>query len=378
VSTLIDFKHICVVGLGLMGGSIVKALKDKGYKGRITAWDNNAALLEDTQRLGLIDGVDLSTADLIIMAVPIQEYRNAWNTISDKLSSTCLITDVGSVKTQVHQTMKPLIGEGQRFIGGHPMIGSEKSGFAASKSHLFENAYYFLTQDSEDAETMARIQAFVTFIGANPIQINAKIHDKIVARTSHLPHINAVMMVNLIKQKGDDWIDYVGGGFRDGTRIASGDPELWVEILEANREELIITIEEFILGLQGFKSALETSSSQVIRNQLSMAKAYRGKIPKHLSETLEQECTIFIDVKDEPGVIAQATLLLAQRGLSIKDIEILHARENIPGVLKIGFYHRKDQLEASQWLKSSDFGKINPIYFGGDVGVDYQGLIADE
>ncbi len=139
------------------------------------------------------------------------------------------------------------------FIGGHPMIGSEKSGFKASKGHLFENAYYFLTGVKKESNAMFALKEVVELMGAKVCIVGPEEHDRIVARTSHIPHLSAALLVNLIAIDQDGLMDYVGGGFRDTTRIASGNPDMWTDIFIDNKKEVLDAVDVFMQQLEQFK-----------------------------------------------------------------------------------------------------------------------------
>ena len=363
----VDFKNITIIGLGLIGGSIAKALKENGFKGFVYGIDTNGENINKAFIEGVIDKEGLYKTDLLILAIPIGNYEVALKESLKYLTKDCIITDVGSVKVKAHEIIEKNILSSQTFIGGHPMIGSEQSGFKAAKPHLFENAYYFLTSQNKNQEAFEKVETLINSLGAKSIEITPEKHDLIVARTSHLPHISAVMMLNLLHDKDEFLIDYVGGGFRDTTRIASGDPNLWSDILLNNNQDIIETIEEYMYKLNEFKIALEEKKMQWIQDQLRKAKKYREQIPKHLSDSIEAEHMIFVDVKDQPGMIAMTTGILAKNRINIKDIEIVHSRENIPGVLKLGFYSQKDKFLAKELIESSEFGKWNPVHNGSDL-----------
>ncbi|OPL08761.1 MAG: hypothetical protein AVO33_09300 [delta proteobacterium ML8_F1] len=349
-----DFKAITIVGLGLIGGSMAKALRDKGYKGRIYGVDHHGENLRQALKDGVIDGTGYHACDLLVLAVPVGHYEAVVKEAIGYLDPLGIVTDVGSVKEKAHHQVTPLLGEGQTFVGGHPMIGSEKSGFSASKTHLFENAYYFITPDTE-SEGVQKIRQLVEVLGANPLLMNPKDHDRIVSRTSHIPQINAVAMVNMTLLGEESLIDYVGGGFRDTTRIASSDPKLWKDILLNNREEILAGIKDYIRLLGAMRDAIDIGDGPYIQSEFEKARSQREKIPGHLMDWIEQGYEIFLDVQDRPGMIAGATTILADNAINIKDIEIVHARENIPGVLKLGFYNQEDQLKAQELMKSADF-----------------------
>lgn len=363
---MIDFKQISIVGFGLIGASLAKALRERGFDGKIFAVDQDQSSLRLAHSLGIIDGIGVKGSDLVILALPVGQFDKVLVELADELEDDCLITDVASVKLKAHKTIMKHLKPRQRFLGGHPMVGSEQSGFESSKSHLFENAYYFLTALEDNDEDLSRLKAMVELIGAKYIEINPQRHDEIVARTSHLPHISAAVLVNVLNDYNGGLIDYVGGGFRDTTRIASGNPDLWTDILMNNSEEIIRSIDLFIANLSQMRMALEENDSNKVKEQFKKAKDYREMIPKHLSDSIAKLHTLYIDVKDQPGVIAIPTALLAEKKISIRDIEIVHARERTPGVLRIGFYSDEDRIKAAQIIKDSDYGKVNPVYLGGE------------
>lgn len=366
-----DFKNITVVGLGMIGGSIIKALKSKSYMGNVYGIDNNENSILEAFNEGLIlncksEEARINESDLVILATPIGKFHSLLESIVGDLKKGCIVTDVGSVKNSVHIVANQILKDTQTFIGGHPMIGSEKSGFSASKAHLFENAYYFLTSENGQTDELLKLKSFVEKIGAKVCLTEPKKHDYIVARTSHIPHLSAALLVNLL-DKEEMLIDYVGGGFRDTTRIASGSPEMWSEILLNNKTEVVDAIDGLVQQLEQFKkNLLEEKQSQIVYN-LSKAKSLREKIPKHLMDSIEQEFAIYIDVQDKPGMIASVSGLMAENNINIKDIEILHARETMPGVLKVGFYSLVESNNAQKLLLDSEFGKIHTIKNGSDI-----------
>ena len=214
------------------------------------------------------------------------------------------------------------------------------------------------------------IESLVEFIGAKAIIIEPDLHDFVVARTSHLPHINAVLMLNLLEDSDASMINYVGGGFRDTTRIASSEPELWRDILFNNQEDMVMAIDDYVAQLNGLKTILETNNHDKLLNLLQNAKQLRKKIPKHLTDTMGMNPVLYIDMQDQIGMIANATSLLAKNNINISDIEIVHARENIPGVLKIGFYSREDWVQAKKLIDTSFY--INQNYLAISNGIEME------
>lgn len=349
---------IAVIGLGIIGGSIVKALKAKGYAGSVCGVDLDALNYEAAYAEGTIvnkiNGYEtaLVEADLVILATPLGVYRKVMGDMKPFLKATCIVSDVGSVKGIAHEAAREMLGDGITFIGGHPMAGSEKSGYSHAQIHLFENVYYFLTDDQdEENDSRALIKEFVTFIGAKPYMLQAEEHDAIVSMTSHMPHITAVMLVDLLKNEEKNLFGFVGGGFRDTTRIASGHPDIWKDIIMFNKKEILGTLDKLMRRLGEFRHVLETDNAIEIYNLLSDSKRSREGIPKHLIDSIEEELALYLDVEDKPGIIAEASMILYEDGINIKDIEIMHSRENVQGVLKIGFYIKSDHRRAEVVLK---------------------------
>ena len=186
-----DFKQITIVGLGLIGGSFAKALKKSMFKGKVCGIDSNLEVVKEAINTGVINqkfdefSEILSKSDIMVLALPIGFYDEFFKKYSKDIKSDCIITDVGSVKSKVHKIVGKHLREDQVFVGGHPMIGSEKSGFSVAKAHLFENAYYFVTAEDQEHQAVSKIEALVGLIGAKAIIIQPDLHDFVVARTSH-------------------------------------------------------------------------------------------------------------------------------------------------------------------------------------------------
>ncbi|NMA87114.1 MAG: prephenate dehydrogenase/arogenate dehydrogenase family protein, partial [Tissierellia bacterium] len=246
-----EFEEIAIIGMGLIGGSLALALKNSGYTGKIIAYDISKATLIQARGMGIIDSYcenpreTIKNADLIIMAVPVGYYGQIFQQIASYIPLDTIVTDVGSVKVYVEEIAKKYLPDEIQFVGGHPMAGSEKGGIGAASPSLYENAYYFLTPSKNTTkDTIIRLEKLVKEIRAYPVVIEATEHDKIVAQISHIPHLTAVMLANLLERNnGDSYLSFVGGGFRDSTRIASGNPYMWQDIFLFNKNEILRSIE---------------------------------------------------------------------------------------------------------------------------------------
>lgn len=361
-----DFRRIAILGLGLMGGSMALALKGAGYRGKIVGFD----LCQETIKKGLgIGAIDMGAsspeeavqeADLVIMAVPIGSYQELFQRISPYLDKSTVVTDLGSVKGHVVRLAEVYLPKEIQFIGGHPMAGSEKGGLMAATGTLFENAYYFLTPTpNTTSQVMEQIKGLIQGIGAYPIPVDPLEHDKIAASISHIPHLTAVLLVYLLQTDSHlAYLPFVGGGFRDTTRIASGNPEMWKDIFFYNKEEMIQGIEKLESSLERFKGYLKEEARVEMLQTLREVKAVRDGIPYGLPDYIPPLFDLIIDIEDRPGSLGELTGLLGDNNINIKEIEILHAREEEKGAIRVGFKTAADEKKALELLKRGSFPSI--------------------
>ncbi|NLJ91148.1 MAG: prephenate dehydrogenase [Clostridiales bacterium] len=359
-----DFNKLTVgfIGLGLIGGSIAKAMRIKYPDISIMAYEFRESLSLDNE-LGLKEGVlnevtdsldDFSRCDLIFLCAPVIQNVKYLASLKKIVKEDCIITDVGSVKANIHQSVSEHSLE-SNFIGGHPMTGSEKSGFSNASPKLFENAYYILTPTSQTSKRQKDFMVnLVKTIGAIPIILDYYQHDKIVAAISHLPHIVAASLVNLVKYQENDrelMKDLAAGGFRDITRIASSSPDVWENISIANSLFIKDLINQYISLLEDIAIALDNKDNAFIHNTFSSAKEFRNALPKKGKGIIEKIFEIYMDIDDEAGAIATVATLLAKNRISIKNIGIIHNREFQDGVLRIEFYEDSAMVNAINLLK---------------------------
>lgn len=357
------FNQITFIGLGLIGGSMAAALKKRGHGGILTGYDVSDDAAVEGKRLGIIDTAAITLkeavadADLVILCTPIGAYPQILEEISPHLKNGAVLTDVGSVKGCVADLVKKYVKSNIQFIGGHPMAGSEKGGLKAASATLFENAYYFLTPGQETVkDTIDKMETFVKALGAYPVVVGQREHDKITARISHIPHLAAVLLTNLLDQEGGiNSVTFAGGGFRDTTRIASGNPAMWKDIFFYNKEEMLQGI-ELLEGMLGeFRELLEEEKEAQVLNLLNKAKFIRDGVPKRLSDYMPPLYDLVVDVEDRPGILGDLTRLMGDHSMNIKEIEILHAREGEPGAVRIGFATVQEQEQAFFVLKEGGF-----------------------
>lgn len=340
-------KTIGFIGLGLIGGSIAKTIRKFHPDYRLIAFDKDRSALAEAISLNVINGIcdiedeQLYNCDYLFLCAPVEFNVEYMEKIKASLGENCILTDVGSVKNVIHEKVTELGLEG-RFIGGHPMAGSERSGFSNSSDHLLENAYYIITPGGEVAlEKISDFTELISSLGAIPLVITAEEHDFITAGVSHLPHIVASALVNLVNLLDND-AQYMkmiaAGGFRDITRIASSSPVMWEQICLENQKNISTVLDEFIRMLIQIRCSIDNKEADNIFDMFASSKDYRDSIDIIDNSLIPRSYVLYIDVADEAGAIATIATILATEKVNIKNIGIIHNREFEDGVLKIEFY----------------------------------------
>ena len=348
------------IGLGLIGGSIAKAIRQYYPDYQILAFDQNRETLALALQDGTIDvsctAIDeqFSRCSYIFLCAPIS-YNNTYLVqLKDLISPDCILTDVGSVKTAIHDEIIRL-GLESNFIGGHPMAGSEKSGFSNSKAHLIENAYYILTpSDKVSSQKLEDYRTFVASLKALPIVLDYRLHDTITGTISHLPHIIAACLVNFVKSSDtkDELMKLLAaGGFKDITRIASSSPIMWQQICLKNKNNISQILDAYIAELQHAKVSIDTGSEHELFSLFETSKDYRDSMPDHSAGPIKKNFALYCDIIDEAGGIATIATILASNNISIKNIGIIHNREFEEGVLRIEFYEEAASVKAAALLQ---------------------------
>ncbi|MGN0506857.1 MAG: prephenate dehydrogenase/arogenate dehydrogenase family protein [Lachnospiraceae bacterium] len=358
--------HFGFIGFGLIGGSIARALKALPAPPVLTAYQYRStpsrsltlALEEKTLDYITNDLSELSSCDMIFLCAPVQKNLEYLPMLKDVISPTCILTDVGSVKGQIHQRITELHME-DCFIGGHPMTGSEKTGYEHSSALLMENAYYILTPTSKTTEeAIKRYSTLVEQMGSIPVILDPAEHDRITAAISHVPHLIAAQLVNLIRTSGpleSKMRLLAAGGFKDITRIASSSPELWENICLENKESVCEVLRQYQSLLSDALTAVEQENSDALYRLFDDAGTYRSSIPARTSGILATVYELFVDIKDETGALASLAALLSSHSISIKNIGILHNREFEQGVLRVEFYSEECRQQAIRILTQNGY-----------------------
>ena len=348
------------IGLGLIGGSLAKAIRTYFPNYEIVAFDKNKEALALATQESVID-VAATTIDdnfrncsYIFLCAPVAFNVAYLKQLTEYLNDACILTDVGSVNTNIHEEVIKL-GIEKYFIGGHPMAGSEKSGYANSKAMILENAYFVLTPSKEvSQEKIDKYEQLVSTIHALPIILDYKEHDYITGTISHLPHIIAATLVNYVKDsdtKSELMKRLAAGGFKDITRIASSSPTMWQHICLKNKDNISQILASYIKYLEEVKSMIDSGDGQAIYDWFDSSRIYRNSLPGASSGPIYKAFAVYCDIIDEAGGIAAIATILASNGLSIKNIGIVHNREFEEGVLRIEFYDESSSKKAAELLQ---------------------------
>lgn len=349
------------IGLGLIGGSIARALKEHDHRIKIVAYDINP----DTLRLAKQDAVadvvtdsideSFTSCDYLFLCAPVQKNDRNLDAVKKVMGTGCLLTDVGSVKTTIHEAIREA-GLEHCFIGGHPMAGSERTGFLNSKAALLENAYYILTPTpSVPRKRLEEFRELVARLGAIPLILDYRKHDYITAAISHLPHVIAASLVNLVRDSdSEDGIMKMvaAGGFKDITRIASSSPGMWQQICLTNTENISGLLQNYIESLNSIKAELDRENEAALYELFDSARVYRDSFIDASSGPIKRSYSFNVDIADRTGALAHIATLLANHNISIKNIGITHNRESEDGVLRIELYDESAMNTAISILQT--------------------------
>ena len=353
-------KRLAIIGLGLIGASLAKAIKHIVPATEIAAFDYpdilEQAVSDKTIDVTLQSYNDALEYDLIFLALPIERSIEAFKELSPLLKSNQTISDLCSVKGIFADEWKTLKSKGS-YLGAHPMAGKEKGGYKNSDSLLFENSTFIISEESKKYAALAEYAELIKSIGARITFLDPYLHDEIVAKVSHLPQLLSVILVNqaAIKKNGIQFIDFAAGGFRDMTRIASSDFNIWESILEYNKGEILKSLDSFQEDLNKIKSLVANEKSEMLGDLFDKARALRDETPINNKGFLDPLFDINMFMKDEPGMISKISTVLFENHINIKDIELLKIREGTGGNFKLYFESKIEAEKAKRILDGIGF-----------------------
>lgn len=277
--------RLCIIGVGLIGGSLARSLKKQAAVDWVIGASRNQANLARARELGVIDAYTsnvadaVKNADMVVLAAPLGANRALLETILPALSSFTVLTDVGSAKVSVIEDVRTVFGElPGNFVPGHPIAGTEESGVEASFDTLFETKTVILTPLPEtNLVAKDKVASMWSTVGAQVVEMTPENHDEVLSATSHLPHMLAYSLVNTLgaMDKRCEIFKYAAGGFHDFTRIASSDPTMWQDICLANREHLLRALSDFRIDLDRLSKAIEAGDRDFLKSVFAQAKNLR-------------------------------------------------------------------------------------------------------
>jgi prephenate dehydrogenase len=349
-------KSVSIIGLGLIGGSLAKGFREYFSDIIISAFDLpetlDTALNQKVIDTQLLDPFESLKSDLIIIASPVDHALNIFELLVPFLSKNQIITDVCGIKEPFEKIWKEKSVNGI-YIGTHPMTGKEKGGFINSDILLFQNSVFIFSDLYKNRIAIKELAKFYKAFGARIIFLSAKLHDEIVAYVSHLPQLISVALVNSIakKKNGKEFIDFAAGGFKDMTRIASSDFNVWEPILYSNKSNIIKSLRTIEKQIQDIIINLDSGNTKKIGNEFSKSKNSRNKIPQNFKGFLSPLYELNLLVEDKPGVLSYITTSMYKANINIKDIELIKIREGFGGTFRLSFESASDVERAAKILK---------------------------
>lgn len=277
-----NFKHVAIIGVGLIGGSFALSLKKLGFRGKIAGIGRNEENLIRAKEIKAIDSYStepaegVKDADLILLSTPVGQFVEIIKRVRGHLKKGAIVTDVGSVKAEVVKQLDHLMPEGVSFVGGHPIAGKECSGVDSASPNLFDNTRCVITPgEHTDRKALDKILNLWKTMGSETVIMSPEEHDSIFAAVSHLPHVVAYVLINTIMDFNDNILIHGGRGLRDMTRIALSPSKLWRDICRYNKENIMKTLERFLFSVEEVKNLIENSDWENLEKKFQKAEAGR-------------------------------------------------------------------------------------------------------
>jgi prephenate dehydrogenase len=359
----LSIKNISIIGLGLIGGSIAKALKYINSPIIIKGFDH-PLVLDEAMNDGIIDGSlktveDARDSDIIFLCLPTEISLEYFSKLIPLLNDGTIISDVSGVKTVFEEEWKKFKSKGS-YIGGHPMTGKETNGYNSSDPLLFENSVYIISGYAKKEKRLNEFLDVISSLGARIRFLDPYLHDKVIAKVSHLPQLLAVALVNSIQENGKNpgdinYLDFAAGGFRDMTRIASSNFDIWEPVLKMNRDEIISAISSLNKNLSRIEELLRGGDLKSLEELFQKARTKRDEIPRNTKGFINPLFDVFIFVADKPGVLSKLSTVMFENNINIKDVEILKIREGTGGTMRFSFDNKATAKKARLLIEQAGF-----------------------
>ena len=363
--------RLAIVGTGLIGASVGLAAKRAGVA-EVRGFDQDARALAVAAERGAVDrpcetlGDALEGAELAIVATPVASLRSQIEAVLEATAPTCTVTDVGSTKREVCASVSDRV----RFIGGHPICGSEARGPEQASAELFHGATWFLTPVAETEPARYRVlHGFVSSLGAVPVAIDPGAHDRLLALTSHLPHALANMLLNqagATRVNGIEALSAAGGSFRDMTRVAGANPRIWVDIFLENASELRAALGEHRRRVEELERALAAGDAGFLARWIGEAAQNRRRLLEQAYPDAGVIQRLTVHVPDRPGVFAGITQALAAEKINIEDFEVHHMSPERGGTLDVLVAGEEAARRGAELLEAQGYSVIVSPAFEAD------------
>jgi prephenate dehydrogenase len=356
----VEIKRLGIIGTGLIGASVGLAAKRAGVE-QVHGYDVSEDVATAARHRGAIDEVAITAdqvldVDLVVVAVPVIALRSVLRDALDGVDDAT-VTDVGSTKSN----LAAALGD-PRFVGGHPVTGSEAHGPAHATADLFDEATWFLTPTARtDPDRYRLVHGVVAALGANPIAIDPEAHDRLAALTSHLPHALANLLVNqagAARVEGHEPLSVAGGSLRDMTRVAGANPRIWVDIFLENTSSLRETLAEHRRRVERLEAALEARDAGFIARWIGEAAENRRRILETAFPDPGELHQLRVHVPDRPGVLAAITQALGAQRINIEDFELHHVSPERGGTLTLLVTGGSQAERAAALLESQGYGVV--------------------
>jgi prephenate dehydrogenase len=356
-------RRLAILGTGLIGASVALAAK-RDENVRVTGYDPDPAMLEAAAERGAVDEqapsveAALAEAELAIVAAPVAQLAAQVAAVLEAAPQACTVTDVGSTKASVCAAA----AGSTRFVGGHPVCGSEARGAGHASANLFEGATWFLSPLPEtEPERYRLVHGFVAGLGATPVAVDPRAHDRLVSLTSHLPHALANLLVNqagATRVDGHEPLAAAGGSLRDMTRVAGANPRIWVDIFLDNAGELRDALADHRRKIEQLEAALAAGDAGYLARWIAEAAGNRRRMLAQEFTEPGELLRLRVHIPDRPGVLAGITQALGAERINIEDFELRHFSPERGGVLTILVSGADDARRAADLLEAQGYGTV--------------------